>query len=436
MNVEGPCPILFVHHALSHPEVKWVRGPTRCLRDLLTHLDRQRFEPIVLCNEPAIAELEATGVAVHRAPDWTASRGRFSPWWIREVARIVRQHRIRVIHVDEYMQNATVVPVARTLRVPLVTQLHRVPSAEERRWALLHQTDHAVGVSQASLDGLLADGFPRERTEVIYNPVDPRRLAIGDATALRRQLGIGPRDIVVAMVAYLVPWKAIDVALHAFRAVRESRSDCHLIVCGDGPDRRSLEAQADSLGLRRVTHFLGDRSDVGAILRDAVDILISTSRRESFNLTLAEAGVFGVPAVASDIPAHREVLDDGTAGWLVAPDDVRGFADALTALAADPALRTSYGASLRRRVEGSFLVGEHVRAFETLYARLIARPPASSGWLRATTWPRLYTDWIRERLGAPLRVLRAVGPRRAARGESRSGEPVRAVPPAPGSPRA
>jgi glycosyltransferase involved in cell wall biosynthesis len=396
--VETPTRILFIHHALNHPEIKWVRGPTRCLRDLLSHLDRSRFEPIVLCNDPVISELAATGATVHAARDWTASRGRVSLWWMREIRRLVRRYGVRLIHVDEYMQNATVVPVARAMRVPLVTQLHRVPTSDERRWALLHQSDLVVGASRACIDGLLADGVPPERAVVIYNAVDPERLARGDASGLRTQLGIGHTDVVVTLVAYFVSWKAIDVALRAFRALREIRQDCHFVLCGDGPDRGALEAQADALGIRPWTHFLGDRRDVGAVLRDATDILVSTSRSESFNLTLAEAGVFGLPVLATDIPAHREVLADGDAGWLVPTDNVGAFTEALAMLASDEQLRVRYGTSLRRRVEELFLIDRHAIAYQDAYTRMLARPAATYGWVRATRWPPLYTAWIRERL--------------------------------------
>lgn len=398
----GPSRILFVHYALGHPDLKWVRGPTRCLRDLLTHLDRSRFEPIVLSNDPGVEELSGTGAAVHTVPDWTASRHRISLWWLREMRRLVRQWGVRLIHVDEYMQTATIVPVARALRVPLLTQLHRVPALDERRWSLLHQVDMAVGASCACVTGLLEDGFPAERTRVIYNAVDPVRLARGDATALRAQLGIPASDIVVALVAYFVSWKAIDSALRAFRDLRARRGDCHLILCGDGPERPALETCARELGIRPWTHFLGDRRDVGAVLRDATDVLLSTSRAESFNLPLAEAGVFGIPVVASDIPAHREVLDAGRAGWLVPPGDEAGFTNALAQFAEHRHLRHHYGASLHRHTMATFLIDGHVRAFEHAYAHLMAQPAARYGWRQATTWPPLYTSWIRDRLSASL----------------------------------
>jgi hypothetical protein len=168
-------PILYVHHAGRN----WVRGSTRCLLDLLAHMDRSRFEPVVWCNQPVIRDaVSALGVTVHAARDW----GEFHPLrpdrqWIRETLGLIRKHAIRLIHADEFTQASILVPAARLARVPLLVQLHQVPTPDERLWSLLHQVDVTVGTSHACLTGLLSDGYPKERAIVVYNGVDPVRLS-------------------------------------------------------------------------------------------------------------------------------------------------------------------------------------------------------------------------------------------------------------------
>jgi glycosyltransferase involved in cell wall biosynthesis len=387
--------ILIVHQAIDDPDA--VRGTTRCLLDLLAHIDRRRFEPIVWCNRPMLPRVAATGVVVEEARDWALTGARLSPSWMREAAALIRRHRIDLVHADEYMQAAALVPVARMYKLPLVVQLHRMSSKKERRWALVHQADVVVGTSEAAVAGLLEDGYPADRAVVIYNGVDPAELSRHDAAGLRPALGIGPREVVITLAAYFAPFKAIDVALRAFAGLRERHPDGHLLLCGDGPERPRLESQVDALGLRPFVHFLGHRQDVGAVLRDSTDILLSTSRNESFGLTLAEAGVFGIPVVASRVSAHCEVLGDGEAGVLVPLDDAAAFAEALGALAADARLRQQFGTALQRRVNAMFDIRQYVRGFEHLYSRMLAEPRAAHGWLRGTRWPRAYTEWVHER---------------------------------------
>ena len=392
----GPVPVLFVHHA----GFDWIRGSTRCLLDLLTYLDRSRFAPIVWCNQPTI--LEAVGelhVPVCRARDWDGGHPlRPSRAWLSEARTLIRRHGIRLIHADEFSQVSMLVPVARWARIPLLAQLHQVPSADERLWSLLHQVDLAVGTTRACITGLLDDGFPVDRAMVIYNGIDPVRLSMGNATRLRATLGIPREAVVVTILGSLIHRKAVDVALRAFARLRSLDVSCYLLVCGSGPERAALEALAESLGVDGRVKFLGERAEAGAILRDATDILLATSRDESFGLTLAEAGAFGIPAVASSIAAHVEVVGRD-AGLLVPPEDATRFALSLETLVNDRALRQRLGEAARRRVESMFLIDRYVRDFQDTYEGLLDAPSADYGWVRGVRWPHAYNDWVRQAVG-------------------------------------
>ena len=108
--------------------------------------------------------------------------------------------------------------------------------------------------------------------------------------------------------------------------------------------------------------------------------------------------MFAVPAVTTDIEAHREVLDNGAAGVLIEPGNVRAFADALDALASDAERRRQDGLRLQRRVQSAFTVERYVREFEETYAGMLRKPAGTYGWRRPVAWPRTYTQWIRERV--------------------------------------
>jgi glycosyltransferase involved in cell wall biosynthesis len=397
---DAPAPILFVHHAAFD----WIRGSTRCLLDLLTHMDRSRFTPLVWCNQPGIlAAVRALGVQAFAAPHWQGGHPlRPSAEWVYQARTLVRACGVRLIHADEFSQVSMLVPVARRVRIPLLAQLHQVPTRDERLWTLLHQVDLAVGTTRACITGLLDDGFPPERAVVIYNGVDPVRLRSGDASGLRASLDIPGDACVATLVGSLIHRKAVDVALRAFRELLAAVPGCYLVICGSGPERAGLEELARALGVHERVRFLGECREVGAILRDASDILVAPSRDESFGLTLAEAGLFGVPAVASRIPAHEEVVGD-EAGVLVPPEDVPALAGWLRRLAVDLPLRRRLGEAARRRVTAMFLIDRYVRDIEAAYARLLAAPARRYGWLRGARWPRAYYAWVREAVERRMR---------------------------------
>jgi len=121
-------------------------------------------------------------------------------------------------------------------------------------------------------------------------------------------------------------------------------------------------------GLADRAILLGVRRDVPEILGSA-DILVQSSRRESFGLSVLEAMASGVPAVVSDIPALREATG-GEAGVRVPPGDPGALAEALTRLLDDPARRAALAEAGRRRAR-AFSTDRMARSFTRLLRVLV-----------------------------------------------------------------
>ena len=406
-------PILFVHFGQE-----WIRGSERCLLDLVAHLDRARYEPIVWCNATTLAEAARDlGVTVYCAPT-SAGSGHVPPLLGRVAWRalvLVRRHRVRLIHANDTTPFPSLIGAARLHRIPLLAHIHLIPTEPERRWSLVHQATLAVGVSEASVVGLLEDGMPAERTTVVYNGVDVERLSQAPPSGLRAELGIAPTALVATVVASLIERKGIDVVLHALARLRADGRDVHVLLCGDGPDEPALRALAAELGVERCAHFLGVRTDVGEILNGASDVLVSAARLEAFALNLLEAGACGVPAVVSDIAPHREAVIDAVTGLIVPTDDSAAFARALARLADDPALRRRLGAGAHAHVAKSYTLTRWLGDMSRIYADLTARPRRTLGFVRGSTWPPGYTAWVRSAITRRL-ARRPRSPSKAADG--------------------
>jgi len=391
-DTRSPIPVLYAHWGDD-----WIRGSERCLLDLVAHLDRTRWSPVVLCNSPVLGSAaSAIGIPViggARLPTEDA----FLPEWktVVEARRIVRHHRIRLIHVNNMDLVKWLLPAARTGRVPILAHVHLPSTRVDRCYAWAHQVARVVAVGRGVAQDFLDDGLAPERVSVIYNAVDPERLGTGDATALRGELGIRTDTVVIVAVASLIPRKGFDLLLRAFARVLRDRTGARLLIVGDGPDRSSLEALARDLGLSNSVRFLGERPDAGAIFRDACDVAASAARQETFGLTLLEAALFGCPVAATDIPPHREAVVDGETGLLAAAEDPLALAAVLTRLIDDVALRRRLGDAGRARVHKEFLVGRYVRQFADTYEDLLSHGPHEYGWLGRWAWPAAYSQWTR-----------------------------------------
>ena len=153
--------------------------------------------------------------------------------------------------------------------------------------------------------------------------------------------------------------------------------DAHLALIGDGDQASALKAQARSLGLSDRVHFAGEipSEDVSAFLQ-AADIFVFPSRWESMGLAVLEAMQAGLPIVASDIPAMREVLGDS--GLLVPLEDAAALAQAILRVLQDPEL------SSRLRLSGAHRT--KLFSAETMvseYQQLLAAPSLDSTFTTA-----------------------------------------------------
>lgn len=385
-------------------------GSERCLLDLLGRLDRSRFRPVLLCEQPTLAaEAARLDVAVLRldpADDWGIPGATARARVRAQVEQAAAEHGPALVHANTSAIVRRLLPLARRRRVPIVAH-HHLPLrvADTRVRELLHQVDVNVGVAEHVLAPLRADGVPPHRLRRIPNGVDTDRLGRGDARALRRQLAIPESATVLVSVASLTHRKAHDVTLRALAYARAAGAeDLHLIVCGEGPEREPLTALARELGISARVHLLGHREDSGAVVRDAADLVVSSSRDETLGLSVLEAQYLERPVIASAIPAHREALADGRTGLLVPPEQPAALATLVLALREKPETCRALGAEGRRWVVAHFGMDSYVSAFEALYDELLARDPRCYGWRESFIWPRAYTAWLAARLRGRVRT--------------------------------
>lgn len=162
------------------------------------------------------------------------------------------------------------------------------------------------------------------------------------AARARRPAGDAKR---VLMVARLDPIKDQATLLRSFAAARQTGWELQLV--GEGPDRSCLETLARKLGLDPAQVLLGRRSDIPELLGQADLFAFSTTPAEGFGIVLIEAMAAGLPILASDVPACREVLLDGAAGELLPAGDEAAWIERLRSLMASADDRTALAAAAR-----------------------------------------------------------------------------------------
>jgi glycogen(starch) synthase len=169
-------------------------------------------------------------------------------------------------------------------------------------------------------------------------------------------LGVVPSGVVVEPRPYLLGVgrlgrvKGFDLLIDAF-AASELPGDPVLLIGGEGPERRALEAHAAENGVATRVRFLGrlDPQGVADAMAGAVAVAIP-SRSEAFGIVALESWRAGTALVMTSRGGGPSLIRDGEDGLLVDPEDRDAFALALQRVTEDPALRGGLAAAGRARV--------------------------------------------------------------------------------------
>ena len=350
-----------------------IGGAQRALARLLAHLDRERFDPAVVClynGDKAVArEIRALGIPVTDLG--MTAKWRLDAFW--RLYRLLHRERPIILHTWMFHANIPGRVLGRLAGVPIIISSERTMGQESRwRYWLSHitdpLTDRVVCVSQQVADFVVARvGIPRRKTVVIPNGIDAHIFEhLPAKRQARAMLGLPLDSTLAGTVARLNPVKRLDVLLRA----AASLDDVHIVIVGDGPERARLASLAQDLNVADRATFAGRQDNVPEWLA-ALDIFVLTSDWEGMPNAVLEAMAAGLPVVATAVGGTPEVVVDGVTGLLVPPRDPDALARAIVRLLRDPQLRQDMGRAGRERVERHFSVYKMVRATEALYDELL-----------------------------------------------------------------
>jgi len=191
------------------------------------------------------------------------------------------------------------------------------------------------------LDSAKSFVIPRGIDLIFLNPVN-REVS-------RKDLGIPDSEVVILTVANFVPVKN---HLTILKALQSLKPQVKTTVCfvGDGPTRVKVEKEASKLNVSNLKVVFAGSVPKEEVVKyyDAADIFVTASLSEGYNVSLQEAMARGLAIIASDIPAHREALEENKTGLFFSPLDSSYLSELLNVLIKDERLRKELGMAARK----------------------------------------------------------------------------------------
>jgi glycosyltransferase involved in cell wall biosynthesis len=188
-----------------------------------------------------------------------------------------------------------------------------------------------VAVSRGAADDLArTSGLPRERVEVVYNPViTPEVLAQAREEPGHPWLSTGQPPVILG-VGRLTRQKDFANLIRAFAEVRRQRP-ARLIILGEGEERAELEMLIGRLGIAADVALPGFQANAMAYMAKSA-VFVLSSAWEGLPTVMIEALAAGTRVVSTDCPSGpREILQDSRLGALVPVGDAPALAAAIAA---------------------------------------------------------------------------------------------------------
>ena len=348
-----------------------VGGQEMVILSLVEHIDRRRFQPVVLTlheDGPVADRIRALDVPV----EVIGTPGLTGLPLVRRLAARLRHHDVRVLHTHNpapHQHGAAARLLAGTPALIHTKHGRNNFPTRARRWAEQlagRFSDLVVAVSADAAEvARRIDRVPQHKLRVIHNGIAVDGIALADIGSTGRP----PRAVHVARLNRI---KDQPTLLRAARIVADRIPGFTLDIVGDGPMGDLVRQLAADLDLGDVVTFHGMQEDVARYLSQS-DLFVLSSLSEGIAITLLEAMAAALPVVATDVGGNREVVRPGETGLLVPVGNPATFADAMVDLLQNPARARAMGAAGRQRVVTDFNIVRTARAYEDAYQSLLDR---------------------------------------------------------------
>ena len=358
-------------------------GTEKQLLMLLRELDRDEFEPTLICLRNSSWMKQQT---FPFRVEIINLRSLLSPFFMKAIWRFRRLHRrhkfdiVQTFFVDANMFGTIAARLAGIRRIISSrrnigywhTPLHRLILRILKGWTPYYLANSHSGAETA----IKVEGINPYDITVIYNGLDLEAFAdIREETgqAQRRTWGVDGSDILIGLVANLRPVKNVESLIDAAAILVSEFQTLRFVVVGEGPLRKPLQERIDKLGIGERFHLVGAHTDIVRCLA-ALDIAVLCSKSESFSNSLVEYMAAGLPIVASDVGGNSEALKHQESGLLYSPGDQLGLLHELRNLLQDRANARQLGAVARETAISRFGKGTCIKSYEKYYRQLIPNP--------------------------------------------------------------
>jgi len=359
-------------------------GAQRYVYDLALSLDKSTFDVSVIAggNGLLAEKLQSAGIAVTSLDSMQRDVNLKKEFLSAlELFKIFRKTKPDLVHLNSSKAGGLGALVARLAGVKnIIFTAHAWAFNENRgtlskmfisflHWMTVILSHRTIAVSDSVKEQVIHMPFMKNKIEVIHLGMDTydfkekeeARVSLRVKKNSNSNLNLNEaepeNDIWVGTISELHPVKGIPYAIDAIALIRDERPELNIkfYIIGEGEQRALIEKQIVKRRLESRVFLTGFIDEAKTYLK-AFDIFTLSSLSEAFGYSILEAGLAGVPVIATEVGGIPEVIDE--AGILIQPKSGRALAEAIKKLIDFPDERERLSKELTERVQTIFSKAE------------------------------------------------------------------------------
>jgi len=363
-------------------------GASRYVLELATGLPKGQFDVSVIIGAGDFLreKLESSGIRVIQLNNLgrdISFKDDWSVFW--KLWKILRAEKPDIIHLNSSKIGGLGALAGRLAGIKkIIFTGHGWAFNEKRSWLsrklilLAHWTTvilchTTIAVSEKTRQDIEQLPLVKNRLVTIYNGLPP--IKFFDRAVSRSNLLPGKSDkFWIGTISELHKNKGLDILIEAFaKVVKEMLGSSLgwsliLVIISDGEEKANLQKLINEKRLDDRIFLLGQIPDARAYLK-AFDIFTLTSRTEAFPYTILEAGLAGIPIIASEVGGIPEVITDPEFGILVPPENIKELDKSLLYMIKRDKYRKIVSANLKKRIQENFSIKKMVEKTIELYKK-------------------------------------------------------------------
>jgi glycosyltransferase involved in cell wall biosynthesis len=349
-------------------------GETHVL-DLISHIDKTQFEPIVLSftNGPMVEKAKNIGIEAHVI--YTEIPYDIRVW--NKVKQFMIDHKIDIVHAHGTRANSNVFWAAKKLGLPIIYTVHGWSFHQNQKLLvkmlriksesfLTKKANVTIAVSYSNQkDGI--DLFGMSNSQVVNYGIDTEKYnPANDLPDLRKELGLPENKTIVGFLVRMTIQKDPLTLIRAIRKVKDKTTDIVFLLMGNGDLLEDAKALVKKLDIEDMIVWSGFRQDIPNVL-NTIDIYTLPSLWEGLPIGLLEAMTMAKPIVATGVDGSKEAIKDGENGILIECGDDESLANAFIELHQDKNKMAEFGKKSREIILKTYAVDRMCRETEAIY---------------------------------------------------------------------